>query len=246
MDDESPQRDAPAFYALPTGGWRDYWTLVHPPYTLWHLSYVAIGAALAPHLRASRLAWSLLAFFLAIGVSAHALDELEGRPLRTRIPSSVLAVLGFGGLAGALGLGIRGAQDVSWWLVAFIVVGAVLVPAYNMEWAGGVLHTDLAFALGWGAFPVLVGYFAQDGTIGVPAVVAAAACAALASVQRVLSTRARLVRRKAIRIEGELTLEDGTSIEITPAWLRAGPEGALRVLWIAMVLLAAALVAARL
>ena len=36
----------PAFYALAPGGWRDYVTLLHPPYTLWHLSYVAIGAAL--------------------------------------------------------------------------------------------------------------------------------------------------------------------------------------------------------
>jgi hypothetical protein len=37
----------PAFYALARGGWRDYVTLLHPPYTLWHLSYVAIGAAIA-------------------------------------------------------------------------------------------------------------------------------------------------------------------------------------------------------
>ncbi len=43
----APQADRPAFYALTPGGWRDYWSLLHPPYTLWHLSYVAIGAALA-------------------------------------------------------------------------------------------------------------------------------------------------------------------------------------------------------
>ena len=35
------EREArPAFYALAPGGWRDYVTLLHPPYTLWHLSYV--------------------------------------------------------------------------------------------------------------------------------------------------------------------------------------------------------------
>ncbi len=27
----------PAFYAAGTGGWRDWWTLLHPPYTAWHL-----------------------------------------------------------------------------------------------------------------------------------------------------------------------------------------------------------------
>ena len=40
----------PAFYALPSGGWRDLVTILHPPYTLWHLSYVALGAAAAPTL----------------------------------------------------------------------------------------------------------------------------------------------------------------------------------------------------
>ena len=37
--------ERPAFYALAPGGWRDWWTLLHPPYTMWHLSYVALGAA---------------------------------------------------------------------------------------------------------------------------------------------------------------------------------------------------------
>ena len=81
------QRDEdgrPAFYALRRGGWRDWVTLLHPPYTLWHLSYVAVGAALAPHFHLDRLLWALVAFFLAMGVAAHALDELNGRPLRTR------------------------------------------------------------------------------------------------------------------------------------------------------------------
>ena len=83
----------PAFYALRQGGLRDYVTLLHPPYTAWHLSYVAIGAALAPHFHLNRLLWALFAFFLAMGVAAHALDELHGRPLRTRVPSRVLVGL---------------------------------------------------------------------------------------------------------------------------------------------------------
>ena len=61
--------------------------LLHPPYTLWHLSYVAIGATLAPRFDGGRLVATLLAFFLAVGVCAHALDELHGRPLRTTIPA---------------------------------------------------------------------------------------------------------------------------------------------------------------
>ena len=80
--------ERPAFYALSPGGWRDYWSLLHPPYTLWHLSYVAMGAATADAIELAWLGETLLAFFLAMGVAAHALDELNGRPLGTRIPAA--------------------------------------------------------------------------------------------------------------------------------------------------------------
>src|SRR4029079_9306982 len=83
----------PAFYALSPGSWRDYVTLLHPPYTAWHLSYVVIGGALAPHWYPGRLGAALGAVLLAVGMGAHALDELNGRPLSTQIPSTVLGAL---------------------------------------------------------------------------------------------------------------------------------------------------------
>jgi hypothetical protein len=238
--------ERPAFYALRPGGWRDYWTLLHPPYTLWHLSYVAIGAALAPRLHVGWLLETLLAFFFAMGVAAHALDELHGRPLRTRIPDGVLWTLAATGLAGAIALGIHGAVEASPWIWAFIVVGAVLVVAYNLELGGGVLHSDVWFALAWGAFPVLTGYVAQAGTIRVEAVLAAAACAALSIAQRVLSTPVRRLRRDVIGVRGELDVEGGGTEPLDADVLRAAPEGALRWLSLAIPLVAAALLTARL
>jgi hypothetical protein len=238
--------DRPAFYALPAGGWRDYWTLLHPPYTLWHLSYVCIGAALAPEVNGRWLVETLAAFFLAMGLSAHALDELHGRPLRTRIPSGVLWAIAIVGLAGAIGLGIDGTIEVSPWLWAFIVVGGFLVVAYNLELFGGVFHSDLWFALGWGAFPVLVAYFAQTATIRPGAVLAAAACASLSAAQRVLSSPVRRLRRSVVSVIGEMTLADGTVEPIDRATVRAAPERALRWLSLALPLLAAGLVAAKL
>ncbi|HZX41997.1 MAG TPA: hypothetical protein VFE93_09180 [Myxococcaceae bacterium] len=238
--------EPPAFYALRPGGWRDYVTLLHPPYTAWHLSYVAIGAAAAPHLDGGRLGASVLAFFLAVGLSAHALDELAGRPLATRIPSRVLCAIALAGLAGAVALGILGAVNISAWLLAFVVFGAFIVPAYNLGLAGGRFHSDAWFALSWGAFPALTGYFAQTETIRWPAVLVSAACLLLSVVQRRLSTPVRSLRRRVASLEGRMRLRDGTEVEVTDAMLRAAPEAALRAMAVALSLLAAGLVAARL
>src|SRR5437016_1867940 len=90
--DGSPGK-RPAFYVLRPGGWRDYWSLLHPPYTVWHLSYVVLGACVAPQVHVRWLVETVVAFLLAMGIAAHALDELNGRPLGTRIPRGVLIAL---------------------------------------------------------------------------------------------------------------------------------------------------------
>jgi hypothetical protein len=243
---EDGSAERPAYYAARPGGWRDWWTLLHPPYTAWHLSYVVIGAALAPRVQASRLIATVLAFFLAVGLAAHALDELRGRPLRTRIPSSALVAVVVVGLAGALALGVAGVYRVGWILIPFMVAGPVLVIAYNAELFGGVMHTDFGFAAGWGAFPVLTGYVAQAGSLAVAPILAAGGAFALSAAQRGLSTPARNIRRRAVRIEGSITFGDGRIVPITADELLRPLELALRATSWAIVLLATGMAVARL
>ena len=238
--------DRPAFYALSSGGWRDYVTLLHLPYTGWHLSYVAIGAAVSRRFDGGRLGASVLAFFLAVGIAAHALDELSGRPLGTRIPARVLRLLATLGLVAAVGIGVVGAAAVSWWLLVFVLVGAFAVLAYNLELFGGRFHTDLWFALTWGAFPALTGHFAQDGVLRWPVGPVALACLLLSSAQRRLSTPVRHLRRHVRSVEGRMVLDDGSVAEITATSLRADPEAALRAMAFAVMALATGLTAARL
>ena len=240
------QAARPAYYAARQGAWRDWWTLLHPPYTAWHLSYVVIGAALAPRVGLSALVATLIAFFLAVGLAAHALDELRGRPLQTRIPAAALTAVAAAGLAGAVGLGIAGISRVGWSLLPFMVIGPVLVIAYNAELFGGIIHTDLGFAVAWGAFPVLTAYAAQTGRLAVAPVLAAAAALALSAAQRQLSTPARTIRRRTARVDGSLTLATGETVRIDAAALLAPLEHALRAMSWAIVLLAASLAVARL
>jgi hypothetical protein len=235
----------PAFYALAPGGWRDYVTLLHPPYTLWHLSYVAIGAGLAPHFEADVLGLAVLAFFLGMGVGAHALDELNGRPLRTRIGNRTLVALALTSLAGAAAIGIAVALRTSLWLLAFVAAGTFIAVAYNLELFGGRVHGDPWFSLAWGAFPVLATYFAAAETIRVEAGLGAAFAALLSHAQRRLSTPVRLVRRRARAVTGSIGLIDGSTIPITPETFTAESERALRALSSATVCIALALVLLR-
>jgi hypothetical protein len=241
---EAPAR--PAFYALAPGGWRDYVTLLHPPYTAWHLSYVVIGACLAPHLLTGRLLAALAAFFLGLGLSAHALDELHDRPLQTRIPDRVLVVLTVVPLAAAVGIGIAGALAFDGWLLVFVAAGLALVPVYNLELFGGAIHNEAGFALAWGSFPLLTGYFACAGTITWVSLLAAAFAALTSYVQRVLSTPVRHVRRRVAAISGTVELVDGTREPVTREMLAGAPERSLQALAAAHVALAAALLVLRL
>ena len=219
----------PAFYALERGGWRDYVTILHPPYTVWHLSYVVIGAALAPEREGRRLLAALASFFLALGIGAHALDELNGRPLGTKIPSGVLVGLAAVSLCGAVGIGIAAALAWTPWLLLFVAAGAFLVVAYNLELFGGAFHGDLWFGLAWGAFPVLTAYFVVAERLTDTAILGALFALGTSLTQRVLSTEVRDIRRRGA---GD-------------AAMLAAPEAALRLLSLAMPVLAAALLGLR-
>ena len=240
----------PAFYAHPAmlrrTALRDWWTLLHPPYTLWHLSYVVIGACLPMRVDVARLVAAVIAFLLAVGIGAHALDELHGRPLRTTIPTATLIAAAVGGLGGAVALGIVGIGRVGAGLGVFIVVGVVLAVGYNLELLGGRLHTDVVFALSWGAFPLLTGSYAQQGRITPAAVVGAVFAYFLSRAQRHLSTPARALRRTTRHVQGTVVHTDGTRTDLNRATLLTPIEAALRSLTWGTVALAAALAVARL
>src|SRR6185312_13429531 len=207
-----------------TGGWRDLLTLLHPPYTAWHLSYVAIGASVAPHLYGNRLIWTLVAFLLGVGVAAHALDELHGRPLKTSLSDRALVLLALLSLAGAVVIGVIGALSISLWLLVFVVAGVLITLAYNLELFGGSMHSDMWFAAAWGAFPALTAFFAQTQKIRLDGLLVAGACLTLSLAQRRLSTPVRRLRRRTESVVGEQQLKDGRVVALDAATIAAPME----------------------
>jgi hypothetical protein len=207
---------------------------------------VALGAAAAPVIHANRLGAALAAFFLAVGIAAHALDELHGRPLQTRLSDTTLIALAVVSLAGAVAIGIAGIITVSAWLAPLVAAGAFLVVAYNLELFGGRVHDDLWFALAWGGFPAFTGYFVNALQVRPAGLLVAAACTLLSVAQRRLSTPARELRRHTAEVTGTQTLLTG-EIRVLDAQEIAAPlERALQALWLALVLLAVGAVVARL
>ena len=232
MSDRLP----PAFYAHPGGPLRDLLAILHPPYTAWHLSYVAIGSALAPEVEWLRLAGTLAAFLLGLGLAAHALDEWQGRPLGTGLPDRVLLGLAVAGFGGALAVAGLGTLVISIWVLPWAIVGIALAAAYALEWPE-LLRSDLGFAASWGAFPMLVGFWSQSESLNGEILLAALAATALSLAQRKLSAPARYVRRTTHSASVEFDDEHRWSREqLLGTW-----ELPLKLLAAAVVLLAGAL-----
>ena len=240
----------PAFYALRPGGWRDIVTVLHPPYTAWNLANVCFGAAAAAQIHTDRFVATLAAFFLAVGISAHTLDELNGRPLKTELSDRTLIALAALSLAGAMGIGIAGCIIVSATLIPFVLAGGFFVVAYNLELFGGRFHTAFWLAFAWAAFPALTSWWVNTLSfasvkVDVAGVLVAAGCFGLVSVQRTLSTPVRRLRRKTVSVSGEQRLDDGTVIPLTAAEISGPLDASLRGLSWAVVVLSIGLVVIR-
>ena len=107
------------------------------------------------------------------------------------------------------------------------------------------MHTDLGFAVAWGAFPVLTSYYVQAQRIDLTALAAAAAATTFSLAQRSLSTQARLVRRRAAQVDGAIMMRDGTTMRIDEATVLEPIEHALGWMSVAIVAIAVALLVAR-
>lgn len=207
----------PSFYARTGTARGDAWALLHVPYTLWHLSYVVIGAALADDLDVLRLIGTLVAFALGLGIGAHALDELHDRPLSTGLSDTTLRWLGWGGLGGGAAMAVIAAFVVSPVALVWGAVGVVLAAGYAREWAEWI-HTRVGFAIAWGAFPVLAAYWAQAEALSAGAGVVALAAWSTAMAQRALSSPARQVRRRAADASAQIGGDRWERNELLATW----------------------------
>jgi hypothetical protein len=235
----------PSWYTSSRHGFlSDFIDLLHPPYTLWHISYVLIGIAMAPSIYPDRSVSVVLAFFFGLGIGSHALDETMGNPLETKISKKTLYFVGFLALATAVAIGLYYVGTVSLLILPFVVVESFFAIAYNLEIFHKRFHSGLIFALSWGAIPFLTGYFVNALTLTIPVLVMALAIGLLTIVQRTLSTYARNWRRKIGPVEA-IRLSGGDVVPISSKDLLSSSELSLKLLTVAIFLFSVALIALR-
>ncbi len=222
----------------------DFINLLHPPYTLWHLSYVLIGIAMSPVIFIDRSVWVLVAFFLGLGLGAHALDETMGNPLRTRISKKWLYSIGFGSLSVAILIGAYFVAKLSILILPFVVIESFFAVAYNLEMFEKRFHTDIVFALSWGSIPFLTGYFVNSLSISIASLVMALGIGLLTYVQRTLSTQARLFRRKIDAVQS-INLVNGETIPTSSKELISPAEKSLKALTVMIFAISIALILVR-
>jgi hypothetical protein len=227
----------PVWYAGPSTILGEFWTMLHLPYTLMVLSFVAVGAALAPHISWTILAGTLLAYFLGLGIGAHFLDQISGMGSRYVVhwPDWALWTIGIAALASAVSLGLVATVGFGGPILLLLVaVQALCAVGYPLgRWFRGALHRDSVFAVSWGSLPFLTSYYAQAGQVSLGALAIAGTFAAVAVVEIRISRLSRRLRAEA-RNGGS---DAGTPMPPGPPAFRA-PDTALAALSIGTALLA--------
>lgn len=196
---------------------------------------------MAPTIYVNRSLAVLFAFFLGLGIGAHALDETMGNPLQTKLSRNQLYFIGFSSLSVAMLIGSYYVITLSLLLLPIMAVELFFAFAYNLEMFRKRFHTTFVFAISWGVIPFLTGYFINSLALSLAPIAMSIGIGLLTGVQRTLSTQARILRRKASALDG-LMLRDGTVIPMSSAELARPSEISLKILTVMIFVFAVAFI----
>ena len=210
----------------------DLLNLLHLPYTGMVLSFVIIGAATAPRAYPDRIFATVAAYFLGLGVGAHALDQLEpnGSHYCQSLTRRDLAVLATAGMAGAVAIGGYYAATVALSLALFILAGVFFALAYTLPtfFARGLFHNNVTFAIAWGFLPYLTSYFVNSQSMAPVVLLGGLPLAFAAFAEITLSRSVRRARRQDLAPNAYSAGENALKLLVALVYLSAGADALLR------------------
>ena len=221
------------YFVAPGSKLGDVYNILHLPYTAMVLAFVLAGGVTAPQVHLDRIGAALAAYFVGLGIGAHALDQLElgGSRYVEMLSGRELAIMAVLGLCGAAAIGLYYALAVTAWLLPLIGAGLFFAVAYPLpsRMGNGLFHNELSFSFAWGFLPFVTGYFVESAMLTPFAIGAGAVAALAAAVEIRMSRRARAARKEGL-----------------PAVAFEGPERRLKILVMSTCAVALLLAAARL
>ena len=228
----------------------ELWTILHIPYTFMCISFLIVGFAISKPVNITALLLISAAYFLGLGIAAHAFDQLPGQGssyVQCLKPKELLA-MGVVCFMLAWGLGVY--FIIAWqarhmiWLMLLQGFFAVAYPAPKLI-KTNIFHNDFSFAVGFGFMPVVVGFYANTLTLSPIILPFSFLCGLIALIEITLSRYVRIQRKE---IENNIDITANVSSdkwvptnEIQLQEYITKPERALKLLCLLSYALAAAI-----
>jgi len=140
------------------------------PYTGMCISFTIIGSMLSESIAWDRVLSIFIIYFLALGVSAHAADNLGSKKIKpwgNYFSTFELRLMVIGGLSVSYMLGIYYIITFAPLLLFIAIIEGFFLFAYNFELFNGLFHNNFWFAVSWGALPLLAGFVIQTNSFSV-------------------------------------------------------------------------------
>jgi len=144
------------------------------PYTGMCVSFTIIGSMLSESILWDRVLSIFIIYFLALGVSAHAADNLGSKKIKpwgNFFTSLELKLMIVGGISVSYGIGLYYILTFTPLLLIIAVLEGFFLFAYNFELFKGFFHNNIWFAISWGSLPLLAGFVIQTNSISILSVI---------------------------------------------------------------------------
>lgn len=175
--------------------------LLFLPYTGMCISFAVIGSMLPGTIFWDRTAAIFVIYFLALGISAHAADNLGSKinkPWGNYFTKKELKIMIIAGLSIAYFIGLYYAITYAYLLLFIGIIEGFFLFAYNFELFKGFFHNNFWFAFSWGSLPLLAGYIIQTNTISEISLLAASFAFLISYIEIRISRRYKEVKRNSL------------------------------------------------
>ncbi|HEX6671232.1 MAG TPA: hypothetical protein VF084_03295 [Nitrososphaeraceae archaeon] len=168
------------------------------PYTGMCISFTIIGSMLSESIAWDRVLSIFIIYFLALGVSAHAADNLGSKKIKpwgNYFSTFELRLMVIGGLSVSYILGIYYIITFAPLLLFIAIIEGFFLFAYNFELFNGLFHNNFWFAVSWGALPLLAGFVIQTNSISVLSLISSIMAFLVAYIEIRISRKYKELKR---------------------------------------------------